>query len=1036
LLDGVHWEGAAIPGERLGDLLSALALRPSGASDQALVEEIWADEMPANPTKALQVLVSRVRSACGPGVVERYDGGYRLRLDRGDVDVWLVADLTAAAERAVAAGDAGAVDLAARAEALLAGAADTDPADGPRGRLMQSTRALESRVRRVRGLALAARGDAAGALPLLLRSHAEAPDDVATLAALLRAEAAAVGVAAALQRFERYRVDLAERLGVDPPPALQRLHGELLAADDPVRTGLRWDTEELLGRSGDLDRIRTAMASGRLTTILGPGGIGKTSTAHVLARESTLPRVQVVELVGVSSGDDVVAEVGAALGVRGSVTSHRTLTPRQQADVRGRIAQELDAGPALLVLDNCEHVLETVAALVAFLLVTTRDLRVLTTSRAPLRIAAERVVPLSQLGEDDAADLFVRRARAVRPDVDLPGPTVAAVVDRLDGLPLAIELAAARVRTMSVEEVRRALDDRFGLLRSRDRAAPERHRTLTAVIAWSWDLLTPPQQRALAWLSVFHDGVSADDAVAVLGPDGRDLVEDLVDHSLLGVVDGAGATRFRALETIREFAAARLGETGDTGAALAAQDAWAVALVQRHASPFFGSAQMSAVDALMPEENNLTDVLRRALLRGDAGLVVRLFVTLGSLWTITGNHPRVFAVADAAEETLAGWDPPEELRATAQEAAALLLLHLSWIPDRPSTGLRAAMERWGEPRTSWARAAWAMFVMDDDRSPAERMVALADAEDDGPDRAMLLLWASIFAENAGDVDAAAAHARLGLGAGPLSPYLEASLHAQLSQLTQVAGDHHASARHAEVAWPLLLRLHAVDDAHMLRVGTALGPLLDGDPDTCERILDEVEQAGEGAQLGSRMALRAARAELALARGQVAEGLGLYDDAVAEADQQDMPGMGGATPWLALAAAASLVARVHHEPPGPSRRADELRSLLVQRTGSGVSGRLAFQDFPLNGVLLVALGAHALRFGPASTHDAATRLLAVAHRWAYNRSLPTMAWPRLVELADRVRPGRLAELTTAYADRPAADLVPLVEDDLRVVTSSG
>ena len=180
LLDGAHWEGAAIPGERLGDLLSALALRPSGASDQALVEELWADEMPANPTKALQVLVSRVRSACGPGVVERYDGGYRLRLDRGDVDVWLVADLTAAAERAVAAGDAGAVDLTARAEALLAGAADTDPGDGPRGRLMQSTRALESRVRRVRGLALAARGDAAGALPLLLRSHAEAPDDVAT----------------------------------------------------------------------------------------------------------------------------------------------------------------------------------------------------------------------------------------------------------------------------------------------------------------------------------------------------------------------------------------------------------------------------------------------------------------------------------------------------------------------------------------------------------------------------------------------------------------------------------------------------------------------------------------------------------------------------------------------------------------------------------------------------------------------------------------------------------------------------------------
>ena len=140
----------------------------------------------------------------------------------------------------------------------------------------------------------------------------------------------------------------------------------------------------------------------------------------------------------------------------------------------------------------------------------------------------------------------------------------------------------------------------------------------------------------------------------------------------------------------------------------------------------------------MPEENNLTDVLRRALLRGDAGLVARLFATLGSLWTITGNHPRVFAVADATEEALVGWDPSDDLRPAAQEAAALLQVHLSWIPDRSFTALRAAMERWGEPRAGWARAAWAMFVVDDDRSPAERMAALAEAESDGGGRRMLL----------------------------------------------------------------------------------------------------------------------------------------------------------------------------------------------------------------------------------------------------------------------------------------------------------
>ena len=184
---------------------------------------------------------------------------------------------------------------------------------------------------------------------------------------------------------------------MDPADSLQRLHRELLAADDPVRTGVRYDAEELLGREADLARLRAAVRAGRLTSIIGPGGIGKTRIAHVLAREATQSRVHFVELVGITSPDDVVAEVGAALGVRDSVTSRRTHTPAQRADIRGRIAQELDTAPTLLVLDNCEHVVEAVASLVAFLLVTARDLRVVTTSRAPLNIAAEHVVLLDQL---------------------------------------------------------------------------------------------------------------------------------------------------------------------------------------------------------------------------------------------------------------------------------------------------------------------------------------------------------------------------------------------------------------------------------------------------------------------------------------------------------------------------------------------------------------------------------------------------------------------------------------------------------------
>ena len=241
------------------------------------------------------------------------------------------------------------------------------------------------------------------------------------------------------------------------------------------------------------------------------------------------------------------------------MTTRLALTATQQADVRSRLAQELDAGPTLLVLDNCEHVLEPVAALVAFLLATTRDLQVLATSRAPLRLAAERAVPLSQLSAVDAGQLFVQRAAATRPDAVLEPTAVRDVVDRLDGLPLAVELAAARVRTMTVAEVAAALDDRFAALRSRDRTTPDRHRTLEAVIAWSWDLLGADEQRALAWLSVFQDGFDRATAVSVLGADGSDLVDALVEQSLLVVTEDGGTARFRALETIREYAAARLG---------------------------------------------------------------------------------------------------------------------------------------------------------------------------------------------------------------------------------------------------------------------------------------------------------------------------------------------------------------------------------------------------------------------------------------------------------------------------------------------
>ena len=703
LLREVSYDAIPVAGARPADLLASLARHPSGLGDARLVDEVWRDDRPAAPSKALQVLVSRLRGIGTHDLVERHDGGYRLGLGADAVDALLLLRLTDDGRTALRRGDPHAALVATGAALdLLPRAADAS-GEGALADLRREAMCLQGPLARANGVALAGCGKDAEALPFLLAAHGRDPDDVEVLEALLRSEVSVVGAPPALARYETYRRDLADRLGVDPDPALQRLHRELLAADAPIRSGVQYAGDELLGRADDLATLRGLVRTGRLTTILGPGGLGKTRIAHVLAQEATQPRVHFVELVGISSADDVVSEVGSALGVRNSVTGRRTLTAAQLADVRGRISQELDTVPTLLVLDNCEHVLDAAASLVAFLLATTRDLRVVTTSRSPLGIAAERVFLLSQLAAADGAELFGRRARAVRPDAELRPDVVGEIVARLDGLPLAVELAAARIRTMSADEVRRALDDRFTLLRGRDRSAPARHQTLTAVIAWSWDLLSPHEQRALAWLSVFHDGLSAAAAAAVLGRTGPDLVDALVDHSLLTVAEHDGVTRYRMLETVREYGAKRLAEAGSVDEARAEQCRWALAVAHRVRPDVFGARQVEAVDLLAREEGNLADVLRRRLAAGDPVSAVPLLAVLGSLWSITGNHPRFFALADVAEQVLADWEPPPELVQVTADALGLLVVHIGFLRPEGVGGLVEAMARLGRARTALER---------------------------------------------------------------------------------------------------------------------------------------------------------------------------------------------------------------------------------------------------------------------------------------------------------------------------------------------
>ncbi len=672
LLPRVAYRGQEVTAPRLRALLALLAgdVR-AGCGTERLVAGLWPDELPERPGKAVQVLVSRARALLGADVIASTPAGYRLALAEDRIDSSaLLLHAAASADRARAGDHAGSLAAADAGLALWEGTPDEpgDP-DDPVAALRAERAPVRATLLRARALALARLGrhaEAAGPLAAVAAGH---PRDEEVLAELLRGEAATAGPSTALTRYEAYRRELRDALGTDPGAGLRAVHRELLSGEEPVvRHGVPHEPNPLLGRDEDIAAVGRPLRASRAVPLLGPGGLGKTRLAHAVSRRAGQRVVYFVPLAGVTADEDVATEVASALGAgegrHGALSGH---LPDPVAGIRGM----LGPGPALLVLDNCEQVVRGAADLVRALVSSSPDLRVLATSRAPLGLTSEAVYALPELGLDTSVELFAQRARAARPGVELPPDTVAGLCRHLDGLPLAVELAAARVRALSVPEIARRLGDRFALLRGGARDAPERHRTLRAVVEWSWNLLTQDARAALRTLSVFPGGFSGEAAERVLGDDALGPLEELADQSLLTVTDTPAGVRFRMLETVREFSAARRAEAGEEEEAVGRFLAWARDFGVAHHAWLFGAQPRAAWERIRAEQDNLVPALRHALARTDGPTIAALTAVLGALWSTESNFPRLAALAADPGPPLSHYRPGPEYVEVARAAAVV-----------------------------------------------------------------------------------------------------------------------------------------------------------------------------------------------------------------------------------------------------------------------------------------------------------------------------------------------------------------------------
>jgi predicted ATPase/DNA-binding SARP family transcriptional activator len=830
-----------VGGLRLRSFLIRLALdggRPVPAD--RLADDLWPQGQPADAAGAIQALASRLRSTAGRDLIEFSPAGYRITVAAGEVDAWAFERQVTIARGELESGDsaAGAARLR-RALLLWRGPALADVADAP---------FAASAVTRLSELRLAATEDRIEA-ELALGRGAELVPEAEQLAnehplrerlrgLLMRALYVAGRQAEALGVYEDTRQVLVSSLGIDPSPALAAVHlailrGELdvpaitvpdrsgaevsagiggravsgagsgrpsLADRPPAggiavrrRSNLPAQLTSFVGRGDELSQLAALLEASRLITLTGPGGAGKTRLAVETAAELTVPDgVWFVPLAPVRDAADLpqavlTAIAGPDTGWPADAMEAARLALLNPLD---RLSETIAARELVLVLDNCEHLVDAAATLAARLLADAPGVRILATSREPLGVTGETLAPVPSLALPDegaelaslaacpAVRLFTDRAAAVRPGFAVTAENAEPVVRicrALDGIPLAIELAAARLRTLTPDQVAARLDDRFALLSVGSRGTLPRHQTLRAIVDWSWDLLDDTERMILQRLSVFSGGAtpeSADQVCWLDGPAEQDVVgiiASLLDKSLV-TAEGDRQVRYRLLETVRAYAADRLAEAGEAGQTAAAHTRYFLQLAEIAEPKLRSREQLDWLPRLSAEHDNFTAALRYVVQAQDFASAARFVRALSWYW-ITHDLDTEARDWAAAAVSLAPAQVPAEL--TDAHAVARLINLLSNMvadvksderqPGGPAAGESLAETLAGWPEfgqdTSHPLLALAGPILAAMTGNVDAVAASLSGIADHPDpwvRAARRLFAGHLAVNAGHIGSAAA----------------------------------------------------------------------------------------------------------------------------------------------------------------------------------------------------------------------------------------------------------------------------------------